>query len=178
MGDRFAVVVLAGVLAAAAAARADEGTATEGAVRVRVTASDRRLKGEVVSIDAAALVLRRSGESELARIPLASITSIERRLRPSRRQRGLGIGFLAGAAAGAVAGFAAGDDCGRGGKIVCFDRRATAGAGALAFGLLGMAVGAAVAPGEKWEATTTEQLRLDVGKTAKGGVGARLTVRF
>jgi hypothetical protein len=182
MANRLARVVLAGVLAGAASlALADEGEGPKAApTRVRVTApsaSDRWLTGDLVAIDAGTLVLRRADREVPDRIPLGSITSMDRRLRPGRKLRGLGIGLLAGIAVGAVVGFAAGEDCNAGG-IVCFDRGSTAGAGAAGLGLLGMAVGALVAPGEKWEATTAERLRLEAGPARAGGVGARLRVRF
>jgi hypothetical protein len=183
MRDRLVrVVVLAGVLAGTAwtALGAEEKGPTAGPAWVRVTApstSDRRLSGEIVSIDATTLILRRAGQAAPERIPLGSITSIERRLRPGRKIRGLVIGLLAGVAAGAAIGYAGGDDC-NAGDLVCFDRGTTSAMGATGLGLVGLAVGALVAPGEKWEATTTERLRVDIGPAPAGGVGARLTVRF
>jgi hypothetical protein len=108
---------------------------------------------------------------------LGSITSIERSLRPGRKKRGLAIGLLTGVAVGAAIGYAGGEDCNPGGWV-CFDRGTTAAGGAIGLGLVGLAVGALAAPGEQWEATTTERLRVDVGPTPAGGVGARLTVRF
>lgn len=183
MGNRLVrVVVLAGVLAGTAwtALGAEEKGPTAGPAWVRVTApstSDRRLSGDLVSIDATTLVLRRAGQAAPDRIPLGSITSIERRLRPGRKTRGLAIGLLTGVAAGAAIGYAGGQDC-QPGAFLCFSRGSTAAGGAIALGLVGAAVGALVAPGEKWETTTTERLRLDVGPAPAGGVGARLTVRF
>ena len=182
MADRFARLVLAGVLAgvASVALGDEENGPKSGPTRVRVTApsaSDRRLNGDLVAIDAGTLVLRRAGREAPDRIPLGSITSIERRLRPGRKRRGLAIGLLAGIAVGAAVGYAGGEDCNPGG-LVCFDRGTTSAMGAAAIGLFGMAVGALVAPGEKWEATTAERLRLEAGPARAGGVGARLAVRF
>ena len=182
MRDRLVrVVALAGVLAGTAWAPlgAQEKGQTAGHGWVRVTApstSDRRLSGDLVSIDATTLVLRGAGQAAPERIPLSSITSIERRLRPGRKRRGLAIGLLSGAAVGAAIGYVGGDDCNPGG--LCIDRGTTAAGAAIALGLVGLAVGALVAPSEQWEATTTERLRVDVGPTPAGGVGARLTVRF
>jgi len=183
MRDRLVrVVALAGVLAGTAwtPLGAEEKGQTAGHGWVRVTApstSDRRLSGDLVSIDATTLVLRGAGQAAPERIPLSSITSIERRLRPGRKKRGLAIGLLTGVAVGAAIGYAGGEDCNPGG-LVCFDRGTTAAGGAIALGLVGLAVGALAAPGEQWEATTTERLRVDVGPTPAGGVGARLTLRF
>jgi hypothetical protein len=182
MVDRLARIVLVGVLAGVASmARGDEKkTPPPGPTHVRVTApsaSDRRLTGDLVAIEAEALVLQRAGQEMPDRIPLGSITSVERRLRPGRKLRGLAIGLLAGIAVGAVVGYAGGEDCNPGG-LVCFDRGTTAAAGATGMGLLGMGLGALVAPGEKWEATTVDRLRLEAGRAPAGGFGARLTVRF
>jgi hypothetical protein len=174
MGDRLARVVLVGVLVASSTPLgAEEG----GPARVRVTVSDRRLSGKLVAVDETALLLRRDGREEPDRIPLDSVTSLERQVRRGGKKRGLWLGLLSGAAIGAVAGYAAGDDCGRE-SFVCFDRPTTAASGAILFGVLGTAIGAIVAPGEKWEATTADRLQLDVGPGPGGGVGARLTLRF
>jgi len=182
MRDRLVrVVALAGVLAGTAwtPLGGEEKGQTAGHGWVRVTApstSDRRLSGDLVSIDATTLVLRGAGQAAPERIPLSSITSIERRLRPGRKKRGLAIGLLTGVAVGAAIGYVGGDDCNPG--SLCIDRGITAAGSAIALGLVGLAVGALAAPGEQWEATTTERLRVDVGPTPAGGVGARLTLRF
>ena len=181
MRDRLVrVVALAGVLAGTAwtPLGGEEKGQTAGHGWVRVTApstSDRRLSGDLVWIDATTLVLRGAGQAASERIPHSSITLIER-LRPGRKKRGLAIGLLTGVAVGAAIGYAGGDDCNPG--SLCIDRGTTAAGGAIALGLVGLAVGALAAPGEQWEATTTERLRVDVGPTRAGGVGARLTLRF
>jgi hypothetical protein len=174
MGGRLVRLVLVGVLAAYSTPLAAEEA---GAARVRVTASDRRLSGDLVAVDETALLVRRDGRQEPDRIPLDSVTSIERQVRRGGKKRGLGLGLLTGAAIGAVAGYAAGEDCGPD-AFVCFDRPTTAASGAVVFGVLGMAIGALVAPGERWESTTAGRLRVDLGPRPGGGVGARLTLRF
>lgn len=174
MGDRLVRLVLVGVLVAYSMPLAAEEA---GSARVRVTASDRRLSGDLVAVESTALLLRRDGREAPDRIPLDSVTSIERQVRRGGKKRGLALGLLAGAAVGAVAGYAAGDDCGRE-TFVCFDRPTTAASGAIVFGVLGMAIGAIVAPGERWESTTAERLRVDLGPRPGGGFGARLTLRF
>lgn len=177
MEKRLVRAVVAGALGVLSATFAATSESAEP-VRLRVSVSGERLQGQLVAIDDSSLGLLRDGRAEPERIPLASVGSIERQVRRSSKKRGLAWGLLVGASAGAIAGYAAGEDCGRGGYIVCFDRPTTAGAGAAAFGLLGMAIGVIVAPGDKWESTTPARVRIDAGPRPDGGIGARLTLRF
>jgi hypothetical protein len=65
----------------------------------------------------------------------------------------------------------------------CFDFRLFEGpeyyaGGALVLGAIGAGVGALVAPGEKWEAVSSDRLGLAVGSTRGGGLKLGVSFRF
>ena len=171
--------VLVIALAAAADLAAQQDTLVVLGARVRVTAptvAENRLVGTVAAVDADTLVLGvKHGTSSLA-IPFASMTSLEvSRGKKSNVGKGLGIGFLAGAALGAVIGFAAGDDP-PGFLAFSSEQKAAAGAilGGLAGGVIGGVVGA-TGPSERWETVPLDQIRVSL--TPRGG-GLEVTAKF
>ena len=157
--------------------------------RIRVTApslSGKRLVGVLVGLDETTLRLQREGKPPLV-VPRASILKVEVSRRRSRNGDGAGIGLLAGLGAAIAFGLATGDDCNaivgddfeaRLSRAFCYDR----GERALIAGFLtvpaGILLGLAAAPGERWEATSPDRLRVAIAPARGGGVRAALAVRF
>ncbi len=169
----------------AAPARAAE---TDAHPRIRVTGpSGKRLVGVFASLDETTLrIEREEGTSPIA-VPRASITKIEVSRRRSRNALGAEIGLVAGIATAIVIGLATGDDCeaivgddfeSRLSRAFCFDRGETAVITGVLTVPAGILLGLAAAPGEKWEASSTDRLRLAVAPARGGGVRAALAIRF
>ncbi len=181
--------VLVIALAAAADLAAQQDTLVVPGARVRVTAptvAENHLVGTVAAVDADTLVLGvNHGTSSCfgqgvtimkLSIPFASMTSLEvSRGKKSNVGKGLGIGFLAGAALGAAIGFAAGDDP-PGFLAFSSEQKAAAGAilGSLAGGVIGGVVGA-TGPSERWETVPLDQIRVSL--EPRGG-GLEVTAKF
>jgi len=159
--------------------------------RVRVTApsvSGKRLVGTIVALDDTTLTLQAQGAEEKTRIPRAAIAKLEASRRRSRKRLGAGIGLLAGIGGAAAIHYAADKTCERAGERTGGDQLGViftcvgTGAAGLLGGILsvpaGTLIGWAVAPGEKWEETAADHLRLTVGAGRGGGMRAALAVRF
>jgi hypothetical protein len=178
------------LLAGAIGASAEESPSGS---RVRVTApsfSGKRLVGVLVGLDETTLTLQRQGAKGPLQVPRAAITKIEASRHPSRKARGAGIGLLVGLGAAAVVGLAAGDNCkpvpendlwdlgARLQNSLCYSK----GDMALLSGILlvpaATLLGVVASPGEKWEVSTTDRLRIAVAPARGGGVRAALAIRF
>jgi hypothetical protein len=137
------IVLLAAVLAGAPASAQDSALPEPGS-RLRITApavAPKPIVGTLAEARERDLVLADSS-SDRTTIPLASITRLERSVRPSRRTTGALAGFIVGLAAVGLTTLHDGgcnDGC-NGGDV------ATAGLVALSTA----AVGAVVSPGERW----------------------------
>lgn len=181
MRRSLAVGLVAG-LVGAGAAQGDEPTGAGSGPRVRLTApavSGKRLIGTLVRQDDATLTLQRQGAKETMAVPRAAITRIEVSRHRSRRGKGAGIGALVGLGAAVVIGVAAGEDCYDGrARLICFDKGTMTAASALLTIPVGTLLGMAVAPGERWQTTTPERLRVALAPVRGGGVRASLSLRF
>ena len=156
---------------------------------MRVTAPafvDRRLVGRLVAANDGSLTVALDNKTVV--VPRQALTRLEVSRRPGRKARGAGIGFLVGAASGALLGYSEGR---RGYALpVCsflppcdsfgheYDYRAN---DAISYGLLlgalGAGFGAAVAPGERWEAVGTDRVRVHVSP-ARRGAGLMVALSF
>jgi hypothetical protein len=158
--------------------------------RVRVTAPSLpggRLSGILVSLDETTLRIEREEGNPPIAVPRTSITKLETSRRGSRKAAGAGIGALFGLATALVVGLTAGEDCpdtpgddpfARLAVAFCFNRTETTGLVGVLTVPAGMLLGVLAAPGEKWEASTTDRLRVAAAPTRGGGVRAALTIRF
>jgi hypothetical protein len=156
--------------------------------RVRVTApsfSGKRLVGNLVGLDATTLTLQRPGAKGSLQVPRATITIVEASRHRSRKAVGAGIGLLVGLGATAAVYMGAGDRCAGAPKddllpqLLC--AVGTRGSAILSGILIVPAatlLGLVAAPGEKWEVSTTDRLRIAVAPTRGGGVRAALAIRF
>jgi len=139
---------------------------------------DRGIKGTVVSVGEDGLRL----DVTVHGAPIVVPESPEVRVRVSAGKRssalrGLGYGFAIGASALGVAGLAAGEDCSHSPGFICFDRGATAAAGAIVGGGLGAIIGLIVgglSHHEEWRAVSGPVALHPVIAPARGG--ARLGV--
>ena len=179
--SRSLVVGLVVLVAGAHSAQAGDPSGAGSGPRVRLTAptlSGKRLIGTLVRQDDATLTLQREGAEALT-VPRAAITRIEVSRHRGRRGLGAGIGALVGIGAAVAIGRHSGEDCDDGRfRFLCFDRTTTAALYAILTVPAGTVVGAVVAPGEKWETTTTDRLRLTMAPVRGGGARASLSVRF
>lgn len=164
--------------------------------RIRVTApsfSGERLVGVLAALDETTLTLRQgeNGSRSLV-VPRAAITKLEASRHRSRKAAGAAIGLLIGLGTAAVVGLVARDDCTvspgdgpwgpgtwwRSGALFCLDKRDKA----LLTGILvvppAMLLGLVASPGERWEISTTDRLRIAVAPTRGNGVRAALAIRF
>jgi hypothetical protein len=166
---------------------------TQG-TRVRLTVAGRgRLVGNVAELRHDTLVLERRRNGEIERLSLlrADVRGTEVSERRSRKTTGALIGMLAGLAGGVALGVAGGDDCAPdpgpasfvnlGASLsssLCVGRGEGAFLAAFVLMPLGGAVGAAVAPGEKWRRVDSPRLSVGVTAPRGGGAAARVSVRF
>jgi hypothetical protein len=171
----------------ARAARAE--TELVGHPRIRVTSKSLphgRLAGVLVSLDETTLRIERDEGQPPIAVPRASITKLETSRRASRKASGAGIGALFGLATALVIGATAGEDCPDGPgadaffhfETLCYSRgEITAFTSVLTVPAF-MLLGALAAPGEQWEALSTDRVRVFAAPTHGGGVRATLAIRF
>jgi hypothetical protein len=139
-----AVIVLLATVSAGAPGSAQDSVLPEPGSRLRITApavARKPIVGTLIEAGERDLVLADSSSARTP-IPLASVTRLERSVRPSRRATGALAGFIVGLAAVGLKTLHDGgcnDGC-NGGDV------ATAGLVALSTA----AVGAIVSPGERW----------------------------
>jgi hypothetical protein len=186
---RFLVVGLIAVVVGVSAAQADEPGPVAPGPRVRLTApsvSGKSLVGTLVGLDEATLMLQRQGAKETLQVPRRAITRVEVSQHRSRKGKGAGIGALVGLGAAVAIGLGAGDLCGpiQGDDLVArLERNFCHGKGetAAVVGILtvpaGALLGLAVAPGEKWVASTPDRLRVSV-VPVRSGAGLTVSLRF
>jgi hypothetical protein len=131
------------------------------------------------------LVLGTMTGNETYSVPTESITRLAVNAGPRSRSaalgRGLGFGFLAGAAVGAMLGYADGDDECAEGDWCILDLSAgdKAVVGGAVIGGLGAAIGALVGafyPGERWERVPVR--RVAAGPGPGGGFAAAVSLAF
>jgi hypothetical protein len=166
------------------------GASPEGPrVRLAVpSVSGERLIGTVVSLDEATLTLQRQGAEGTLLVPLHAITTLEVSRHRSRKGKGAAIGALVGLGSAVAIGLAAGDDCtgsahgddllSRLDRSLCFGVAETTLLSAILTVPAGALLGLVTAPGEKWEASIPDRLRIAVAPVRGGGVRAAVSVRF
>jgi len=172
--------LMAGWLGAGAASAEERPWPPAPGSRIRVTAPGvlgERLVGQFLSLDGDTLRVQPKGKTEAVVIPRTFITRLELSGRPSRRGKGAMVGLLVGLGAAVAIGALEGEDC-SGDQWLCYDKPTT---GFMASALtvpVGIAFGAAFAPGERWEAYSPERVRVAIGPTRSGGISGRVALRF
>jgi hypothetical protein len=197
-----AVFVLAATPSLALAGSQDE-LAAGGRVRARIQdakGADEWIVGRLVDADDASVTIR-TARGEAVAIPLRRLDRLDRSL--GRRSagrgalRGAGLGFASGAVLGALAGAvgsdggsspacnapprgdaqwleaaACGASLGRGPESATMGAAVLGTAGAVLGGLVG-----SLAPGERWERTSVEHVRVSI-EPRRGGVGGAVSFSF
>jgi hypothetical protein len=153
----------------------------EVGTRLRVTrANGKSITGQLAALDEQNFTLRdASGDSKQVVVSREDIQRIEISRAPSRKGHGAIIGLLSGAVSGALLGLGAGQDHCSNAEFVCFGiDRGTAAAGfGVLLGALGAGIGAAAAPGEKWETVGSAHVNVSVLPVHRGARIA-VAVRF
>ncbi len=127
--------------------------------------------GTLISVTEGSIMIQTSRDQRNIRVPREALTEFEVSVAPSRKKRGARIGGLVGLGAALVLAAIVADESKRWGGFGW-----TFAAASLWFVPSGLAVGAIVAPGERWRSTTLEQA--GVGGFSASRVGASFTVRF
>jgi hypothetical protein len=112
---------------------------------------------------------------------IGTLRSLDETARRSRKARGGLIGFLGGAAAGMAVGHGIAGSCSERDFLCLYPREARGtymAVSAVAFGLIGGVIGAAVAPGEKWGRVPVDRIRVGVLTGPARGVGLGVSVGF
>ena len=170
MANKWAAIgltALAGLVASTL--RAEDAQTVAPGTRVRVFAEN-KLVGTLVRMNAEGLVLDVGGHARYVLRP--AVRRFEVSARPSRKKKGAVIGACIGAGPGLFIGLLGTLFCDGGGCVV----------GSLAWGAFlgavpGAAIGAAVAPGDKWVEVPIDRARLSLGP-ARRGAGVALTLSF
>jgi hypothetical protein len=174
------------VLLVASAVHVGLGSADEVAKgstvdHVRITApgfAEEPVVGTLVAIDDDAIEVQGSGAETIV-VPTQTVTRFEIRRRAGRKLMGLGIGLLGGAAIGALVGHATKGECNPD-DLFCGLEDLQAPAYGMVGGLIGAAVGALVAPGEKWEKVDHKNVRITVSPLIgrQRTIGVLVALRF
>jgi hypothetical protein len=166
-----------------------EDNASSDGPRVRVSrAHAKSIVGSLVAVGDTGLTIKTPNGESVA-VGRDAVSRFEVSARRSRKGKGAWMGALVGLAAGTAVGFAAGDDCGsvptgddlvsRLERNLCFSRGEVAAVLGVTGLALGTVVGAVAAPGERWEVTKPEQVKVSVTPLRRRGeVGVSFAVRF
>jgi hypothetical protein len=180
MRRSLALALMAGLIGVNPAP-ADEGSPPPSGTRIRVTApgalGKRVVVGRLLSLDGETLSLQPSGGATTLEIPRAAITRLELSRRHGQKAKGAARGLMVGVGAATVIGVMAGHSC-RPEEWLCFNKADTGLMAAVLTVPLGVLVGIAAAPSEKWDVYSGERLRVGVAPVRKGGVGGSVSVRF
>jgi hypothetical protein len=146
----------------------------EGATPLTFTRRGRSVTGMLLTATDETILLQQSGDGKAIRIPRAAVVKLEVSRAPGRRKYGAGIGAATGLAAAFVlaAIVASSDD----GGYFDFGFGVYAIAGSIFFVPIGAAVGAIVAPGERWEDVTLEGQ--NPFRASNPRVGLAFAIRF
>jgi hypothetical protein len=185
---RLPIILVAALVPLLVEVKVAQAEEPASAPRVRVTApsfSGKRLVGIVVGLDETTLTIQRQAAKGSLQVPRAAITKIEASRHRSRKAMGAGIGLLVGLGATAALYMAAGDRCEAVPKddvlpqVLCaVGTRGSAILNGIRIVPAATLLGLVAAPGEKWEVSTTDRLRIAVAPTRGGGVRAALAIRF
>jgi hypothetical protein len=144
-------------------------------MRVRITApngADTAVAGTIRSLDGQTIELAVRGRPEPVRVARDQIAKIEVSAGQGSRLSGALIGGLVGAGVGAAVGKGSEPN---NGYVV--NSAAEAG-GAIAFALLGAAIGALIPPAERWQEVSRSSARLSFAPRPDGRLGASFTWAF
>lgn len=133
------------------------------------------ITGRLLGISETTITIHEAEKHTPLVLPRQMVTKLELSLRRGRRGNGALIGFGAGVAAAVAVGLASGSDenC-----SLCFSAADISVMYSLLLGPAGAAIGAAVAPGERWQTITPDRIRLGPGGAPNARAAFAFTLRF
>jgi hypothetical protein len=136
----------------------------------------KRLTGTLLGLSDATITIGGDEQSTPLVLDRQNVTKLDLSLRRSRRGRGALIGLGAGVAAAFLVGLASGSDenC----TLVCFSAAELGGMLSVLLGPAGAAIGAGLAPGERWQPVAPDRIRLGPGGAPRPRAAIAFTVRF
>ena len=168
------------------AVRGEDGLVVEKGSRVRAhvvngplgerAKGSETITGRLLGISETTITINEGGERAPLVLPRQRVTKLELSLRRSRRGNGALIGFGAGVAAAVLVGLASGSDENCSG--VCFDAGQIAAMYSLLWGPAGAAIGAALAPGERWQTIAPDRIRPGLAGVPRARAAVAFTLRF
>ena len=169
-----AAVLLSAVHAAAAA---------EPGRRIRVAVPGQRsIIGTLQAMDATALTVKPDGSTRLVTLDRARISRLEVSQRSDRPSSGAAGGFVTGGLLGVFVGLILPHDlcvaCARTANYHPSARGPLVLVTSSIFGVLGAAIGAATAPGDKWQVVHVDGLHVSVAPARGRGVRMAVSVGF
>jgi hypothetical protein len=136
------------------------------------------LEGQVQMVGPEALVLKGASDTSPIVVPVGAVTSMDVRRRESKKVAGVLLGALGGGAIGYAVGAATAPAC-TPEFLGCLGHDLSAPGGGLLGVLAGAVLGAAIAPGAKWDTNVRlDHVRVSLGPTRGGGFGGSVSVGF
>jgi hypothetical protein len=158
---------------------ADEPAQLPLGTRLRVV-THRSVIGRLVAQDEQSLTLQTGGGRDPVVVPRSAIIRVQKSVAPSQRGVGAVGGLVLGALSATVFGLAVGENCSDRHSIdtLCFGRGGVMLASAAILVPLGMVIGVAAAPGERWEEIPVRRFAVNVRPRRGRGIAASVTFRF
>jgi len=158
---------------------ADEPVQLPLGIRLRVV-THRSVVGRLVAQDEQSLTLQPGGGRDPVVVPRNAIIRVQKSVAPSQRGAGAIGGLVLGALSATVFGLAVGEDCSDRHSVdtLCFGRGGVMLASAAILVPLGLVIGVAAAPGERWEEIPFHRFAVSVMPRRGRGIAASVTFRF
>jgi len=158
---------------------ADEPPQLPLGTRLRVI-NNRSVVGRLVAQDEQSLTLQPGGGRDPVVVPRNAIIRVQKSVAPSQRGAGAIGGLVLGALSATVFGLAVGEDCSDRHSVdtLCFGRGGVMLASAAILVPLGLVIGVAAAPGERWEEIPVHRFAVNVMPRRGRGIAASVTFRF
>jgi hypothetical protein len=157
--------------------RADDPATPALGSRLRILA-DQEFVGRLIAQDETSLTLEIKRRRARAVIPRSAIIRVERSLHTSKKGTGAMSGALFGALSAVMLGFVVGEDCSGHAGLFCYPPAGVALVTGMILVPLGTAIGAMVAPGERWESIPVSRFGVSVAPVRGRGVAVSATLRF
>lgn len=163
----------------AGSAPAEESPPLPLGTRLRVIAN-RSVIGRLVAQDEQFLTLQIGGGRDPVVVPRREIIRVDKSVAPSQRGAGAVGGLVLGALSATVFGLVVGEDCSDRHSIdtICFGRGGVMLASAAILVPLGLVIGVAAAPGERWEEIPVRRFSVNVTPRRGHGIAASVSFRF
>jgi len=158
---------------------ADEPPQLPLGTRLRVI-TNRSVVGRLVAQDEQSLTLQARGRKGPVVVPRSAILRVQKSVAASQRGAGAVGGLALGALSAALVGLVLGESCPErhGVDTICFGRGGVMLASAAILVPLGLVIGVAAAPGERWEEIPVRRFSVNVTPRRGRGIAASVSFRF